>query len=258
MARTWKPGPRHEAAAKAAGFTDWMTWIAACESRLGRNICGRFGQTRKAPCEQRPVAGMKVCGFHGGRSKKGPENGRWKDGRYSIYASHVKGKLAENFELVNTLVADAFDLNAEVRVIDAQLLSIVGTLEAGHVTGEQLRKVRDDLRLAVAAGDAAAISTALRALDTLTTAATGADRSWGQFLKFTEAKRRIADTNARQKAKEHGPVTWADVALVVDLMKQGILRYVPRSDLPAFLEWAEQLRASNPAMGMLLGSGAEA
>lgn len=171
-----------------------------------------------------------------------------------MYAGVLSGKLADNYANLEKYVSDAFNLTAQARLSDARMLEILGALsDGGHVTAAEVRRAAELVRTGREGDGPEALDQACAYLDEMVERAEQGDRSWREWRELADLKRRLAETHANQRAKEHGPVTWTDVALVAEALKRGILRFVPREEINEYLEWTETLRATSPALDALLG-----
>lgn len=240
-------GTKHEQLAKAAGHKSWTDWCAELEAAAGFKICGRTAGAKGPnphPCGKAAGAGTKhgeswgACKFHGGDSKAGPEAGAYKHGGRMDKKYQLRGNLAATWERLQGDLDNAFDLEADARLLDARMAYLVESLPEDPATPRALRRAVSEARsvVLVALRPSAtkehkkAAADALGKLDERLASSLNETQVWEDWRRLVEQKRKLADTKARQDQREHGPVLWQDVVMVTERVRQIIMEHVPQGE----------------------------
>lgn len=266
---------KNQERAKAEGWPSWEGWIAVLEERRGFKICGAYARSWGGPCRQSAGHGMGPdqdwgrCSIHGqkgGNAVAGPQHPRWKDGRDSKHLLRFRGAMAENYAAVEEAIEDLFDLAMEARVLTARMVTLLNDTPDTPVTPRVLGDVVDRLDRSVGelmgatqevldGGDPRRMMVAIRDLqDTLSDVRDGElsdaklqAAAWGEWHRLVNQKRLLARTHSIQEARKAGPVTYADVAMIVDQVKVAVLRFVPDDSKPDFLQFFRRLHEAPAA-----------
>lgn len=242
----------HDAAAVDAGFSSWEHWCSSIEAEKGFKICGRRIRAG-SPCKKKAGApsgkgkdtghlGWGACGMHGGLSVAGPEHPGYVDGRRSHPKYRLSGELAKAFEELGETIQNAFDLTAEARLLDARMAVLVSGLPLGGLaTPAKLKATITNVEAKILSGDPDAVLAALNELRESLAAARIEVSTWQEWRGLVEQKRKLADTHTRQRAQEHGPVTWPDLIAVVEYMRAGFFRFVPEERMDEALKYMRGL-----------------
>jgi hypothetical protein len=177
----------------------------------------------------------------------GPSSPRWKTGKRSKYRQALAGRLGRTFFELEREIADAFDLTDDARLMDARMSELVSSIGKGDgplpwALRTLIERVLTELQFSAQAGEPSEnVMGMLRELHDALDPVRIELAAWRDWERLVAAKAKLADVNVRQEARRYGPVSWADIAVVVDQLRAGIMTFVPRDKLPAFLEWAEGL-----------------
>lgn len=232
----------NDAIAVEAGFKSWLHWIDHLEThtkageprKTGRKICGaripRGVEGRSdvdTPCcltagaastgshpKQTGHRGHGRCGSHGGLTLVHPEAAR------SKYAT--TGRLSE----LDQIQESELKVVREVRVLELLIAIDLERLPEDVVTPRILVKALDRLGEEIELADRSGDYTTVKRLATaLREGLGGVNLYWqvmDQVRRNIDLKRKTIDTHTRQVAKEHGPVNWYDVSMIMEEMRRDV------------------------------------
>lgn len=263
----------HDALANAQGFGSWDAWCTAIEEELGWKICGAKGGRQDEdgpgypwrPCRRQAGWGLQDqdwgrCRQHGGAAGNasiGPANNQWVDGRSSKAVYRLRGGLADTYARLEETLEDVFDLGLEAKVLQARMVQLLEDMPETPVTPTVLGEVVDDVLTALRGfrqvvravvhngGDPQRLVAALQELEeTMTDVEEGPlshaqlqAKAWKEWHDLVRQKRLVTRTQSLQEARRYGPVTWADVLVLVDRVRVGVLQYVPDDDKPQVIRY---------------------
>lgn len=228
--------------AREAGFESWHHWIEHLELHTKdgrprvrhRKICGarvRGGIEGRSdsgtPCcllagasstgsTPKPTGhkGHGRCGSHGGLTLVHPEASR------SKYAT--TGRLSE----LDRIQENELAVVREIRVLELLIAIDLERLPEDVVTPRVLVQVLSNLTEAIELADRSGdYATVKRLATALREGLSGVNLYWqvmDQVRRNIDLKRKTVDTHTRQVAREHGPVNWLDVSMIMEEMRRDV------------------------------------
>lgn len=160
-------------------------------------------------CERYPLAGKTRCRLHGGKSTG---TGQLTHGRHSKYAPErwLPGYLA-----ALQIGDNVLSLNEDICLIEGQLEELLrGMNRAGHADlWDDAQKSFRNLDSAIRRGDKDGMRESLASLRTALESGSGLALNEQKWLQLVEAKRRLAETEAKRLKNAHDSLSKEQVIL---------------------------------------------
>lgn len=229
-----------------AGFKSWLDWIEHLETHTKagkprthrRKICGARiprgtdGRSEAdTPCcllagaastgmEPKDTGhrGHGRCGSHGGLSLVQTDSPRSK--------YHMTGRMAELDAIQENEVAVRNEIRALELLIAADLERLPEDVVTPRVLAKVLDRLGEEIDIAEKRGDYAKVRRLGRSLREGINDATLYWRLMDQVRKNMDLRRKMVDTHVRQIAREHGPVNWYDVSMIMEEMRRDVRQII--------------------------------
>jgi hypothetical protein len=163
-------------------------------------------------CRQPAMHGTTVCYMHGGKTPSGIAAPAFKSGRYS---KHLPSRLIASYEAAQQ-DADLLNLNAEIALIDARLVDVLGRVDTGE-SGKVWRDLKEtfqEMRDAFARRDTQTVQHALTEMGRFIDAGHADYAAWADVRGLVDQRRKLVQVEARRRTDMQQMLT-AEQAMVL-------------------------------------------
>ena len=155
------------------------------------------GKTRAGnPCKRAASKGRKFCKNHGGAALVGPQNGNYKDGKYSKYfPAALRTKYHEFLE-----DPDLTTNRQEIAALEVRLSQLIEHVEEDMSarTWAQWTRLWNQFILAVRSGDGLKQAELVGLMDEFVSSRNDQDRAWNDIERMADTRRKLADSEQKR------------------------------------------------------------